>query len=90
MPLTAEGGKRCFRHRGADRGGAGRPDLGRRLLDDAARLVPHRDRMPGGRQQASVLVKHSGARARCSDVDADEGLPALQPRFRSAPAHQHV
>ena len=42
-----------------------------------------RDRMPGGRQQAAVLVKHPGARARCSDIDADERLAALPPRVRS-------
>ena len=78
---TLDGGRRNggLRHRGANRGGACRPDLGRRLFDDAARLVPQRDRMPGGRQQGSVLVKHSGARARRSDVDADEGLLHCNP-----------
>ena len=77
--LDSRSGKRRFRHGCADRGGAGCPDLGRRLLDDAARFVPYRDRMPGGRQQTSVLVKYSGARARCSDVDADEGLLHCNP-----------
>jgi len=60
-------------------GGESRPDLGRGLLNDAARLVPQRDRMPGGRQQVSVLVEDSSARARCPDIDADEGLLHLNP-----------
>ena len=81
---------RCFRHRGADRGGARRPDFGRRLLDDAARLMPNRDRMPGGRQQRSLFVEHAGARARCPDVDTDEGLPHSKSRSRSAQAYQQV
>jgi hypothetical protein len=63
----------------ADRGGTSPPDLLRGLLGNAARLVPHRNRMPGGRQQDSVLVEYSGARARCSDIDADEGLLHLNP-----------
>ena len=76
-----DGGRRdgCLDHRGADRSGACRPDFGRRLFDDAARFVPNCDRMPGGRQQAPLLVKHPGARTRCSDVDADEGLPHCNP-----------
>ena len=40
MPLTASGAKRRFRHRGAHRGDAGRPDVGGGLLDDVAGLVP--------------------------------------------------
>jgi hypothetical protein len=72
--LDGRSRERGFRHGGADRGGAGRPDLGRGLFRHAARLVPHRDRMPGGRQQGSVLVEYSSARARCPDIDADEGL----------------
>jgi hypothetical protein len=71
--------ERGFRHGRADGGGAGCPDLGRGLLNDAACLVPHRDRMPGGRQQVSSLVEDSGARARCPDIDADEGLLHLNP-----------
>ncbi len=71
--------KRRFRHRGADRSSARRPDFGRRLLDDVARLMPDRDRMPGGRQQGSLFVEHAGARARCPDVDTDKGLPHSNP-----------
>ena len=68
-----------LRHRGADRSGARSPDFGRRLLDDAARFVPSRDRMPGGCQQVSLLVKYSGARTRRSDIHADESLPHCNP-----------
>ncbi len=76
-----DGGSRksCFRRGRADRGRAGGPDLGRRLLGNAARLVPYRDRMAGARKQTSVLVKYPGARARCSDIDADEGLLHCNP-----------
>ena len=35
--------------------------------------------MPSGGEQTSVLVKYSGARARCSDIDADEGLLHCNP-----------
>ena len=76
-------------HRRAHRCGAGRPDLGRRLLDDVARLVPERDGMAGGRQQRAAFVEHAGPGARCPDVDADEGLlhedPVSTPELSDAP-----
>ena len=73
---AADGGRRQagLGHRRAHRRGAGRPDLGRRLLDDVARLVPERDGMAGGRQQRAPFVEHAGPGARCPDIDADEGL----------------
>ncbi len=67
------------RHRSADRGGTGVPDFRGRLFDNATRLVPNRDRVAGGCQQASLFVKYSGTRTRCSDVHADEGLPHYNP-----------
>ncbi len=76
--------KSCFRHRRADRGDARYPDLGRRLFDDVARLMPNCDRVPGRRQQRSLFVEHSRARTRCSNVNTDEGLlhsnPVQDPR----------
>src|SRR5258708_5594612 len=76
-----DGGRRNrgFRHCGAGRGDARCPDLGRRLFDDVPRLMPNRDRMPGRRQKGSLLVEHPGARARCPNVDTDEGLPHSNP-----------
>ena len=80
-PEALDGGRRNrrLRHRGADGSRACGPDFGRRLFDHAAGLMPDRDRMPGGCQQTALLVKYSGARTRCSDVDADEGLPHCNP-----------
>ena len=81
-----DGGSRkcCLRHRRPHRGDTRRPDIGRRLFDDVACLMPDRDRMSRRRQQHSQLVEHTGARARCSNVDTDERLlhssPIQDPR----------
>jgi hypothetical protein len=72
-------------HRQPHRFGAGRPDLGRRLLDDVAGLVPDRDGMAGGRQQRTPFVEHAGPGTRCPDVDADEGLPHFDPSAPGEP-----
>ena len=79
QPLDGRRRKAGLRHGRAHGSRAGQPDVGRRLLDDVARLVPDRDGMPGRRQQRSAFVEHAGPGTRCADVDADEGLPHCDP-----------